>query len=125
MNIIFQKFVKKLILFTIILFSIATLSNFLLPSSFLTPALFYLLPMFFAITLLTHFLLLKGSEKSFAKFTTNYMLVTFVKLMLLMIVLLLYVFTHKSDAVPFIIWFFLFYIFYAVFEAVELQNYKK
>lgn len=125
MNLIFQKFIKKLIVFTMILFAVALLSKFLLPISFITPALLYLIPLFFSITLLTHYLLLKGSEKSFAKFTTNYMLVTFSKLMLLLIVLLLYVFTHKSDAIPFIISFFLLYILFAVFEAIELQNFKK
>ncbi len=125
MNLIFQKFVKKLLVLTIILFIVALLSKFLLPATFITPALLFMLPLFFAITLLTHYLLLKGSEKSFAKFTTNYMLITFSKLMLLLIVLLLYVFTHKTDAIPFIIWFFLFYILFAVFEAVELQNFKK
>lgn len=125
MNLIFQKFIKKLIVFTMVLFAVALLSKFLLPISFITPALLYLIPLFFSITLLTHYLLLKGSEKSFAKFTTNYMLVTFSKLMLLLIVLLLYVFTHKSDAIPFIISFFLLYILFAVFEAIELQNFKK
>jgi hypothetical protein len=108
-----------------VLFAVALLSKFLLPISFVTPALLYLIPLFFSITLLTHYLLLKGSEKSFAKFTTNYMLVTFSKLMLLLIVLLLYVFTHKSDAIPFIISFFLLYILFAVFEAIELQDFKK
>jgi hypothetical protein len=125
MNLIFQKFIKKLIVFTMVLFAVALLSKFLLPISFVTPALLYLIPLFFSITLLTHYLLLKGSEKSFAKFTTNYMLVTFSKLMLLLIVLLLYVFTHKSDAIPFIISFFLLYILFAVFEAIELQDFKK
>lgn len=125
MNLIFQKFIKKLIVFTMVLFAVALLSKFLLPISFITPALLYLIPLFFSITLLTHYLLLKGSEKSFAKFTTNYMLVTFSKLMLLLIVLLLYVFTHKSDAIPFIISFFLLYILFAVFEAIELQDFKK
>lgn len=125
MNLIFQKFIKKLIVFTMVLFAVALLSKFLLPISFITPALLYLIPLFFSITLLTHYLLLKCSEKSFAKFTTNYMLVIFSKLMLLLIVLLLYVFTHKSDAIPFIISFFLLYILFAVFEAIELQDFKK
>ena len=65
---------------------------------------------------------LKASQKSFARFTSSFMMITFLKLMILMAVLLLYVLTHRNDAIPFIIWYFIFYVCFTTFEVINLQR---
>jgi hypothetical protein len=122
MNSIYLIFVKKLFVFTVIIASISAASWFLLPSGYMTPTLPFLLAFFFAVTLLSYYLQLKASQNSFARFTSKFMMITFLKLMLLIIVLLLYVLTHRWDARPFIIWYFLFYICFTAFEVLDLQH---
>lgn len=121
----FLTFVKKIFIFSIIIGVLMTVCILIMPAKLVSPALPFLLPFFFALTLISHYLQIKSSEKSFARFTSNYMLVTSVKLMTLLIVLLVYVLLNRNDAIPFIISFFILYILYSVFEVIELQNIKK
>ncbi len=122
MNSLYLTFVKKLFIFTIIISSITAILYFLLPINFITPALPFLLPFFFSITLLSHYMQLKASQKSFARFTSSFIMITFLKLMVLMAVLILYVLTHRSDAIPFIVSYFIFYVCFTAFEVMELQR---
>ena len=122
MNSPYLTFVKKLFIFAIIIAGIIVASFFLMPQNFITPTLPFLLPFFFAITLLSHYMQLKASQKSFARFTASFMMITFLKLMLLMAVMLLYVLTHRWDAIPFISWYFVFYVCFTAFEVIDLQK---
>ncbi len=118
----YLSFVKKLIIFTLVIAGIAVTFYFILPKNFITPALPFLLPFFFSVTMLSHYMQLKASQKSFARFTSGFMMVTFLKLMLLMTVMLLYVLTHRWDAIPFIGWYFVFYVCFTIFEVIALQR---
>jgi hypothetical protein len=112
------KFTLSLFIFSIVLGAIAFGLTFLLPSSYFSPAIPFLFPFFFASTYLLFAILNKSDNLSFSKFVNRFMLATFAKLMLFVIVLLVYVFTNKPDAVPFIIAFFILYLAYTVFELV-------
>ncbi len=118
-------FLKNLLLFTIVIAAIAITTNYFLPKNLTSPAVPFLIPFFFSLTLIFHYLQLKAVDKTFARFTTSYMLLTFSKLVLLLIILLLYVFLHPKEAIPFIVWYFLMYLFYTIFEALSLQNLNK
>ncbi len=122
MNSTYLIFVKKLFIFAIIISSITVALYFLLPKDFTTSALLFLLPFFFAITMLSYYMQLKATEKSFARFTSGFMMITFLKLIILMAVLLLYVLIHRNDAIPFIIWYFIFYVCFTAFEIINLQR---
>jgi len=118
----YLSFVKKLLFFTITISSITAVCFFLMPKNLITPTLPFLTSFFFAITLLSHYLQIKASQKTFARFTSNFMMITFLKLMILMAVLLLYVLTHRSDAIPFIIWYFVLYVCFTAYEVIDLQR---
>ncbi|NVN93672.1 MAG: hypothetical protein HXX18_00170 [Bacteroidetes bacterium] len=122
MNFSYLAFVKKLLVFFIIICGLTATCFFSLPELYLTPVLPFLLPFFFSITLLTHYMQLKASQKSFARFTSGFMMITFLKLMILIALLLLYVLTHRKDAIPFIIWYFIFYVCFTTFEVINLQH---
>lgn len=122
MNSTYLSFVKKLFIFSIIISSITAICFYLLPTNFITPTLPFLLPFFFSIAMLSHYMQLKATQKSFARFTSSFMMITFLKLMLLMAVMLLYVLTHRTDAIQFISWYFVFYVCFMAFEVVALQR---
>ena len=68
----FLTFAKKLLFFSFIICGLAIPAFFLLPAKIITPTLPFLLPYFFAITLLTYYFQLKAVHKTFIKFTNNF-----------------------------------------------------
>ncbi len=125
MKSVYLNFLKRIIIFSVAFALICFIVGYFLPYESITPALPYLFLFFLSVTLVVHYVLLKASEKRFSKFTTYFMLATFLKLMLYIAVLLIYVLLNRSDAIPFIITFFILYIFYTVFEVISILSYSK
>ena len=117
---IFLAFIKKLLIFTVILSLVLYTGRYFLPIKWNTPALPYLLPFFFIVNAMVHYVLLKASLKKFSRFVNYYLAGSFLKLMLYIIVLLLYVFNNKADALPFTILFFILYLSFTAFEIMSL-----
>ncbi len=125
MKSVYLNFLKKIIIFSVAFALICYAVGYFLPAGYVTPVLPYLFVFFFSVTLAVHYVLLKASEKRFSKFTTYFMLATFLKLMLYIAVLLIYVLLNRLDAIPFIITFFILYVFYTVFEVISILSYSK
>jgi hypothetical protein len=115
-------FVKKLIVFSVIISCLTIAAYFLLPSKLITPALPFLLPYFFAIMVLTYYFQLKAVHKTFIKFTNNFLLITIVKLLILMSVLIIYILINRADAIAFLAWYFLLYVCFTAFETIYFQK---
>ena len=125
MNQSINNFSLWLLLFTALLGAVAFGLWFIMPAGYFSPVLPLLFPFFFAVTLIVFYFLAKSAEKKFSSFINRFMLATFFKLTVYMAVLLAYVFTHKEDAVNFIISFFILYVAYTAFEVVEMMRYSK
>jgi hypothetical protein len=110
-------FIKRLTVFTIIILALSFILFFIIPHKYITPALPYVLLFFYVITILSYYIIAKASEKKFARFVTAFMLATFIKLMLYLAIMLTYIFfINKKDAVSFIAAFFIYYLFFTIFE---------
>jgi len=120
-----NKFIINLLIFSIILGAIAYALTFLLPENYFSPALPFLFPFFFAITILVLNFLIKSTTKKFNSFINRFMMATFLKLMVYMTVLIIYVFTNKPDAIPFILSFFILYVAYTFFEVIAMLKFTK
>lgn len=120
MNQPYIAFVRKALLFFLVIALITAILWFALPGHLLSPTL-PLLPFFFlGVTLLSYYMQIKSASERFIRFVNAYMLLTAAKLLLYMVVIVIYVFTHKDDAVRFMIAFFLFYLAFTLFEVVAL-----
>jgi hypothetical protein len=117
-----------------------SMKSFLVKSTFLTllvfmlgaivyagliPALYMkalpLIPLlFYGVTNLVHFYLLKVAARSNTRFTAQYMATGFIKMFFYMAVAIGYAFVNKGQAKIFLINFLLLYIIYTTFEVVEL-----
>ena len=115
----------RLLVFTFVLACIAFALAYFLPAKNITPVLFFLFPFFFSSSALVFNFLVKSTQQKFNRFVNRFMMATFVKLMAYLAILVTYVFTYKSDAVPFIFAFFILYLTYTVFEVVEMLKYNK
>ena len=120
MNSVYLKFLKQLLIFTGILGVIVLAFTFILPKTFFSPALPFLFFFFIATSLLSYYYLLKSAEKRFIRFVNTFLLTIIGKLMVYVAVMIIYVFLHRSDAVPFMLGLFLLYLCYTIFESVSI-----
>ena len=115
-----KQFLLKSTVLTLIIFTFGTI----LYSTFLNPYFVPVLPVavlfFFLVTNLVHAYLLKNSEKSNSRFTSQYMAASFLKMFFYLAVAIVYVMFNKEAAKPFFINFLLLYVVYTSFEVYEL-----
>lgn len=121
----FISFFKKISLVTLFSALLAFVAKFLLPTQFLNPHLFYILLFFYLFNLLIHFLLLKFSLKKIKQFPNFYLGSILIKLMSYMGIIVWYAFMFKSQAVSFIISFFIFYVVFTVMDVIILQAFVR
>ncbi|MBM3404762.1 MAG: hypothetical protein FJY10_07725 [Bacteroidetes bacterium] len=121
----FTRFLNKLIIFTIIIAAVGFLLRFFLPAGWISPAFPYLVLLFFSLTLIVHAILIRISGMKFSGFQRNFLLLTMLKLLFLALVMVIYVFINRTDAVSFGVLFLALYIFYSVFEIVSLLSHFK
>ncbi|MCK5840036.1 MAG: hypothetical protein KAG99_09305 [Bacteroidales bacterium] len=125
MKSVYLNFLSRLFAFSLILGIIAFAISYFLPKTLLTPTLPYLFPFFFAVTMIIHYLLLKAYERKHSRFITSFMLVIFLKLFFYLAIMVIYVLINKTDAMRFIITYFILYVFYTSFEVVSILSYTK
>ena len=118
-------FLRRILVFSIILGLLATGIGFLAPARVITPTLPYLFVFFIAVTLVGYYFILRSVHTKFIKFINSYLLVTVVKLFLFIGVIFLYLLHNRQDAAPFAISFFVLYLCYMIFEVVNLVSFFK
>jgi len=111
-------FLKKLLIFTFILAAVGFTVAYFLPENFVTPALPFLYAFFLSVTIIVHYILLRVSEKKTSAFINYFMILTFGKLIFYLTIIIIYALSNREDVVPFIISFFILYVFYTTFEVV-------
>jgi hypothetical protein len=112
-------FLRKLIIFTLIIGAVGFGVVQLLPPEYVTPTLPFLYVFFFALTIIVHYVLLQVSQKRTMQFSNYFMLLTFGKLIFLLSIILVYFLLYRDDALPFAIAFFVLYILFTTFEVVQ------
>lgn len=116
----YLQFIIRLTILSLILGLLAFILSRFLPDGMISPALPYLFILFYVITALVHYILLRITALNPGKFVSYFMLATFLKLMNYLIVVVVYVFYVKEGILPFILSFFILYIFYTVFEVFTI-----
>ena len=124
-NSVYLSLLKRLLIFSLIIGSVAALLFFLLPSEFITPALPFLIPFFISVTLISSYLLIRSAQKKFLKYLNVYLLTTIARLFLYIAVMVTYILLNKHDILPFSISFFILYLCYTIFEVVWLVSFPK
>jgi len=116
----YQHFILRLTFLSLILGIIVLILDRLLPSGIVSPASPYLLILFYVITAIVHYVLLRITALNPRKFVGYFMLATSLKLMNYLIVVVVYVFYVKEGILSFILTFFILYIIYTAFEVVTI-----
>lgn len=127
MKSVFLKFVISLSIYSLVLISAGIVtSNYLLPEYSLAIVPFVLVCLlFYAVTLIVHYVFLKSGKQKAQPFVRNYIATTFLKLLAYLLILVIYVLLNRENAVSFIITFLILYLFYTVFETIAIMKFFK
>ena len=118
MKSVYLKYLRQLLIFSAILGAITVFTTFVFPGTYFSPALPFLFAFFLATSLLSFYYLLQSAKKRFIKFVNTFLLSITLKLFIYAAVMIAYALWHRSDAVPFMLGFFILYLCYTIFEAV-------
>jgi len=116
----YQHFILRLTILSLALGVLVFILNWLLPSGIISPATPYLIILFYLITAIVHYVLLRITALNPRKFVGYFMLATSLKLMNYLIVVVVYVFYVKEGILSFILTFFILYIIYTVLEVATI-----
>ena len=118
-------FLRRILIFSIILGLLSKGITFFVPSHFITPALPWLFTFFIAVTLIGYYFILRSTKSKFIRFINSYLLVTVVKLFVFIGVIFLYLLNNREDAAAFALSFFVLYLCFMIFEVVNLVSFFK
>lgn len=118
----FKKFARFLTIFSVAILLVGLIIYFWVPRIPISLAFPYIVLFFYGFTLYVFRILNNAKENRLSRFANIFMIVNFSKLILFTIIILLYAYFNRADAVPFIATFFLNYIFYSAFEIISLMK---
>ena len=117
-----KRFILRSTSLTIIVFILGSIFY----STILSPFYLSILPIaalfFYVITNLVHAYLLKIAGKSSARFTSQYMAVSFIKMFFYLAVAIAYLILHRENAKIFIVNFLILYVLYTGIEVYEFSK---
>lgn len=116
----FINFLKSFFVFCMILSLPVFYISFFVQNPLISPLIPAQFIFFILTTGILHYLLLKGLEKKPQMFVTYFMGLTGLKMFLYLIIIVIYFFIYKSQAMSFIVSFLAFYILFTIFEVVSL-----
>jgi len=118
----FQKFIKNLVLFTLIIAAFQFLASIKLDPKWISSSWPFVILFFLSFTILMHRYLLKSTEGNPKKFVFAFLMITTVKILLYLAVILVYTILNRADAIAFIIVFFVNYFLFTAFELTVIMK---
>ncbi len=119
------QFIIRLSFITFILLLITLVVQFGVPNVPLSPVWPYILIFLYSFTLLAFRMLIKYINSKMSFFANAFMLVNFGKLFLFTIIIVVYAWFNKSDAISFTIIFFIYYFVMTTYEVIALLKLQK
>lgn len=120
-----KQFTVKLLGVTVAIALLGWLVFSLFLSEYYLPVLPFLLLFFFVVTLLIHAYQLHLAKKDIGKFARSNMLITFFKLILYSVVVVVYIAVDSENAIVFVICLMLLYLVFTFVEVAEITRTQK
>jgi hypothetical protein len=125
MTIAYRQFIVKILIFTILIFIIASVLFSTVLKIWYFAAYPYQILLIALVTTIGHLWILKAAGQNTRRFTTAYMASVTLKLMVYLTFMLVFLLIDHSQAIPFSLTFITFYISFTIFEVVQVLNYIK
>ena len=121
----FRNFIFREFVFATILGLIAFVLFQTILKDYYLPVFWILFGIITVFTAVFHYSVLLVSEKETSKFTSKFMIVSGIKMIIYLIIIVYYAFSFPDKARIFLISFFVLYLLYTVFEVILIVNYFK
>ena len=115
-----KKFIIRTLIFSAIIAAISYALFFTVIPNFYLPVFPFLIVFFAGLTIGVHLILTNAGKKKISQFSTYYMGSITAKLFIYLIFIIIYVFSDRENAVPFLITFLLLYFLFTSFETYYL-----
>lgn len=125
MNRIFIRFAKGFTIYAIVIALISIVVYYWLPEVIITPVYLYLIAFLYAVNFLLFGKLSQAIENKPNRFINTYMLLNFSKLFLFIIIIGVYAYMYRNDAISFTITFFIYYVLFSAYEIMALLKIRK
>ncbi len=116
----FKNYSLRLLIFVVFIALIAAILYSTVLSSFYLSVFPYVLLFFTLISFLSHYIIVKAGQSRITKFSTSFMGITSLKLFLYLIFIIVYLLIDKTNALVFVLTFFILYLLFTVFETSSL-----
>ena len=117
---VIEPFFKRLGIFSLSLGAVSAILYLTLPYGLVTKVLPVLFLLFMFVTAVTYYMMYKSVKKRVIKFVNSYLIATIAKLLVYITTLMVYIMNNRDEAIPFAAAFFFLYLFYSIYEVVEL-----
>ena len=125
MNKTVLRFSKGLTVYALIITLVSSGVSYWFPQVHLTPVYLYLIAFIYAVHFLLIGQLVKAMQNKPNRFINTYMLLNFGKLFLFIIVIAVYSFLYRDDAIAFAVTFFVYYVLFTAYEIALLLKINK
>jgi hypothetical protein len=113
----------QLSLISLLLFVVSLLMYFYAPTQMVSNVLLLLVPFFYLVSLASRYILHKATEKNKNKISNYFFAIAAVKFFLFLMVMIIYGFIYREDAIPFLLSFFIFYLIYSYLDTRVMMKF--
>jgi len=121
----FRKFLIRELIFALIIVIISYVLFQTVLKEYYLPVFWLLFGIITIFTAVFHLSVLQVSDKSSAKFSSKFMMVSGIKMIVYLMLIVYYAFSFPEKAKTFLISFFILYLLYTVFEVFLIVRYLK
>lgn len=120
-----RQFIVKILIFTMVVFAIASALFSTVLKTWYFAAFPYQLLLIVAVTTIGHLWILKAAGQNTRRFSTAFIASVTLKLIVYLTFMLVYLLIDHSQAIPFALTFIVFYTLFTIFEVVQVLNFIK
>lgn len=118
-------FLKKALLFSLVLTGIALLLFDTVLKAYYFRMFPFQLGLVAVVTVISHIRLMNSIQMNIRRFNTVFLSIMSVKLLIYVIFILICLLADRKQAVSFVITFLILYVFFTIFEVIEISNFLK
>lgn len=112
-------------IYSIIIAAISLVIDLWVPSIEISYVWYAILAFLYLFTMFAYVLLVKYIESRISYFANAFMLVNFGKLVLFTLIIVIYAWLNRSDAISFTVTFFIYYLLLTIYEIISLLKMQK
>ena len=118
-------FLKKALMFSLVLTGIALLLFDTVLKAYYFKMFPFQLGLVAVVTVVSHLRLMRAIQMNIRRFNTTFLSIMSIKLFIYLIFILICLLIDRKDAINFVIAFLILYVFFTIFEVIEISNFLK